>query len=75
MKLISDINHENPALSTFHIELENGETVLGQHSVDFPYRKSCGELFIPEGIEKIDRSALYGSCHRKDDEAPKVTPI
>lgn len=59
MKLFYEINKEIPADSVYRVELEEGETVFGQHSAPFPYGICCGTLYLPEGIETIDRSAFY----------------
>ena len=61
MKLISHINADDRTKSTFTIELDDGEQLLAQHSVDFPYCDCYGELFIPEGIQKIGDYALSGT--------------
>ena len=57
MKLIQNINEENSALSTFHIEITEGEDCIS----DWIFRQcqaDGGELFIPEGIEVIKREAF-----------------
>ena len=55
MKLNCSVNKEDLALSEFRIEAEEGEWMLQSHSVDFPGGMDFGTVYIPEGIEVIDK--------------------
>ena len=55
MKLNCSVNKEDLALSEFRIEAEEGEWMLQSHSVDFPGGMNFGTVYIPEGIEVIDK--------------------
>ena len=70
MKLIQHLNENDLSLSRSYIEIENNETVL--HNKLFSnYKSKFGELYIPEGIEKIAKYTFYGDFNYHTFYFPK----
>ena len=58
MKLIKEINRDNPVLSKTYVQINEGETYL--QKLLFYTSDTEGELFIPEGIEDIETYCFAG---------------
>lgn len=70
MKLIQELNPDDPAQNKLYFECGADERVLKRDS--FPRNMaSNGELFIPEGIEEIAEGALRGLNHQHTVHFPK----
>lgn len=63
MKLIQELDKNDSSLSKSYIAIDEGETIIRSHFIG-GYDNRYGELFIPEGVEVIEKHAfLYCGYH------------